>query len=95
MCRGGKIIILGATAFVLSGVFPPWVYTFSPPGARPTENPAGYHLIFDPPPPTRKSKITGVQIDYVRLLIQWAVIGVAVAGATALRPKELLLRRKE
>ena len=83
-----KIIILGTTAFVLSGLFPPWIYTLNPPGARPTENPAGYHLIFDPPTPATKLRLAGIQIDYTRLLIQWAVIGVVVAGAIALKRKE-------
>ena len=84
-----KIIILGATAFVLSGLFPPWVYTFSSPrGAGPTEKPAGYHLIFAPPLPAYDHRFDGVQIDYTRLLIQWAMIGVVVAGATALKRKE-------
>ena len=82
-----RIIALGIVVFVLSGLFPPWVYTFNPPGARPTENPAGYRLIFDPPPAARKFRLAGVRIDYARLLIQWAVIGAIVAGAVALNRK--------
>ena len=82
------IIILGAFAFIVSGLFPPWVFTLNPPNASPTETPGGYHLIFDPPPPERKLAIAGVRIDYARLLIQWAVIGVIVAGAVGIRRKE-------
>ena len=86
-----KIIILGATAFILSSLFPPWVFTFTHPrGGGVSEKSAGYHLIFYPPPPSSKRNINlyGVEIDFVRLLIQWAVIGVAIAAVTALKRKE-------
>jgi hypothetical protein len=85
--KGNRIIIFGIVAFVLSGLFPPWVYTFNPPGARPTENPAGYRLIFDPPPAARKHHLAGARIDYAQLLIQWAAIGAMVVGAVALNRK--------
>jgi len=88
LMRHRMVIIFGVLALVLSGLFPPWIYTFNPPGARSTENPAGYHLIFDPPPRARKNKLAGVQIDYMRLLIQWAMIGAIVAGTMAFRRKD-------
>lgn len=87
--RHRKVIIFSVLALVLSGLFPPWIYTFNAPGARSTEYPAGYHLIFDPPPSQReKDKWAGVRIDYMRLLIQWAMIGAIVGGAIALRRKD-------
>ena len=86
--RPKKIIILGAIAFVLSGLFPPWVHTRNYPDTRSIENPAGYRLIFDPPPAVQKSRFAGVQIDRARLLIQWAIIGAIVAGVVVLRRKD-------
>ena len=85
--RHKPIIIFGAVAFIVSALFPPWVFTINLPNAGPTERPGGYHLIFDPPP-AYKSASAGVRIDYARLLIQWAVIGIVVAGAVSIRRKE-------
>ena len=84
-----KIIVLAVVAFVLSGLFPPWITTFSPPGGgQMAQTPAGYHSIFDPPPLANpKSLVAGVQIDSTRLLVQWAIIGAILAGAVALRRK--------
>ena len=88
--RHKPIIILGAIAFVASGLFPPWVSTFNPPGGGVSETPAGYRLIFDPPSYSGAGAryLGGVRIDYGRLLIQWAMIGAVVAGAISLRRKE-------
>ena len=80
-----KIIVIGVVAFVLSGLFPPWIATLSPPGGQQAKSPAGYHLIFNPPPDTRGNIFAGVQIDSARLLIQWAIIAAIVAGVVVLR----------
>ncbi len=82
-----KIIVFAVAAFVLSGLFPPWITTFNPPGGQTAQTPAGYHLIFDPPPATMENRFAGVQIDGTRLLIQWAIIGAILAGAVVLRRK--------
>ena len=83
-----KIIGFAVIVFVLTGLFPPWITTFNPPGGQMAQTPAGYHLIFDPPPATRKNKFAGVQIDSTRLLVQWAIIGAILAGTTVLRRKD-------
>jgi hypothetical protein len=82
-----RAMILGLLLFAAMGLFPPWVQTFSPPGAPPTTTPAGYHPIFDPPMPERGNELAGVRIDVSRLAIQWAVLA-ALAGAAyvATRP---------
>ena len=83
-----KTVAFGVVAFILSGLFPPWIATFSPPSGQQAQTPAGYHLIFDPPPEIRKNRFAGVQIDRTRLLIQWAIIGAIVAGVVVLRRKD-------
>ncbi len=85
--RYRAVIIFGILAFILTGLFPPWITTFSPPGGQMAQTPAGYRPIFNPPPAARKNKFAGVQIDHTRLLIQWAMIGAVVAGAVAFRRK--------
>ena len=84
-----KIVVFGAVAFILSGLFPPWITTFSPPGGgQQAQTRAGYHLIFNPPPRDSEGIFAGVQIDSTRLLVQWAIIGVILVGATVLRRKD-------
>ncbi len=86
--RHRKIIIFGVFALVVSGLFPPWITTFSPPGGQQAQSPAGYHLILDPPFPAQNHKLAGVEIDGIRLLIQWAIIGAIFAGTMVLRRKD-------
>lgn len=89
-----KLIITLLVAFILSGLFPPWQFTtdkdnvngikdgwnFVPPhqGVH-SRKPAAYALIFIPPVNPDGSAGNGVQIDYGRLLIEWAVLA-AITG---------------
>jgi hypothetical protein len=74
-----RVGILGLLLFVGMGLCPPWVYTFSAPGATTTTKPAGYDLLFDPPEPEWDSPRTGVRIDVSKLAIQWAVLAAFAA----------------
>lgn len=50
-------------------LFPPWVYTFKPPGAAATRKPAGFAFILEPPPTERSGSVYGIEIDLVRLVL--------------------------
>ena len=80
-----KLIITVLVAFILTGLFPPWQFTtdkdsvnghdFVPPsqGVH-SRKPAGYSLLFTPPVNPDGSAGNGVQIDYGRLSLEWAVL---------------------
>lgn len=94
----GRRAAVALLIFAAMGLCPPWVYTFSEPGASTTVWPAGYHPIFYPPEPESSRSDHGVRIDFIQLLLQWTVVA-AIAGALAIRqtganvekPSELLL----
>lgn len=77
-----KILIVAATLFVLTSIVPPWQYTEDRNGESGfhSKKPAGYSLILAPPEPERgsfRSEYYGVQIDFGRLFLEWAVLAVA------------------
>ncbi len=69
---------LAVMLLIVIGLFPPWIYTFSPRGAATTEKPAGYHFLLAPPPPARDQPFSGVALDVPRLLLQY-VLGLGIA----------------
>jgi len=89
-----KLIITALVAFILTGLFPPWQYTvdkssvsgfkqgfgYVPPsqGVH-SRKPAGYSLLFTPPANPDSSAGNGVQIDFGRLVLEWAVLA-AITG---------------
>ncbi len=80
-----RILISAVIIFCLIGLFPPWIYTVNPPGTGQITNPAGYSVLFSPPPPEKSGPRYGVEIDLPRLLIQWAILIVAIGGYIFLR----------
>ena len=88
-----KLIITALVAFILTGFLPPWQYTTDKDsvngtagtfGARPAQGvhsrrPAGYSLLFTPPANPDGSPGNGVQIDFGRLALEWAVLA-AITG---------------
>jgi hypothetical protein len=89
-----KLIITALVAFILTGLIPPWQYTtdkgsvngfkqgfgYVPPsqGVH-SRKPAGYSLLFTPPANPDGSAGNGVQIDFGRLVLEWAVLA-AITG---------------
>jgi len=90
-----KLIIAALAAFILTGVFPPWQFTtdkdsvnggkrdafsYEPPsqGVH-SRKPAGYSLLFTPPANPDGSAGNGVEIDFGRLSLEWAVLA-AITG---------------
>jgi len=86
-----KLIITALAAFILTGLYPPWQFTtdkdsvnghdFVPPSQGVHgRKPAGYSLLFAPPVNPEGSAGNGVQIDFGRLFLEWAVL----AGITGM-----------
>lgn len=89
-----KLIIAALGAFILTGLFPPWQFTtdkdsvnggkiafsYVPPsqGVH-SHKPAGYSLLFTPPTNPDSSAGNGVQIDFGRLVLEWALLA-AITG---------------
>ncbi len=94
---GGRVVLIrkaiigtAAVAFVMAGLFPPWVHSLDVGGKRAHLN-AGYSFIFVPPAPVMQQEWQGlyapnevryfsVQLDSSRLAIEWACI-LAASGA--------------
>jgi hypothetical protein len=88
---GGRRIAVGALVIALLGVFPPWL--LQRPGHGPilgriastetTERPAGMHFILAPPQPlVEQYGAWYPHVDYGRLLVSWAVVGLITTAAT-------------
>lgn len=86
------IVALGAIAFVLAGLFPPWLRTLDVESVHLLRN-AGYAFIASPPTPGndgykvlqpelpgRLSPLGGIRLDTSRLLVEWCCI-LVMAGA--------------
>lgn len=90
-----KLIIAALGVFILTGLFPSWQFTtdkdsvnggkssafsYEPPsqGVH-SHKPAGYSLLFTPPANPDGSEGNGVQIDFGRLSLEWAVLA-AITG---------------
>jgi hypothetical protein len=96
-CAGKIILVLAALAIVVSGLFPPWLYTIYATGTREevgyrSEKSAGYHFLLRPPPPEIDDHPGfGVKLDGERLLIEWVCI--VAAGTAAWTIVGMSLRR--
>jgi len=71
-----KFVRLGVGVMVLMGFMPPWTITLHL-GDIDVHRPADYSFIFDPP---KSVEIASVNIDFGRLLIQWAVVGFVIGA---------------
>lgn len=74
-----RILIGAVVIFAGMGLFPPWTYTFDAPSIHRVK-PAGYKLIVAPPNSEHEDSRCGVQLDFLRLLIQWIVLSAATGG---------------
>lgn len=91
--RGERRLVLagGLVLIVLTGLFPPWEYTFSgAAGGAPitSSRPARYAPIFFPPKPADKSLVHGVRLDLRRLFVQWVLVASITGALMALRKRD-------
>jgi hypothetical protein len=77
-----SVILYGLAAFVLCGLFPPWLYTRS----GHTERDAGYWFLLTAPKPEGYSN-SGIRLDAERLAIEWLCILAATGGLWVLIAK--------
>jgi hypothetical protein len=71
---------LGILAFVLAGLYPPWVERADIPYRLHFRRSAGYSFIWSPPPLADWPPQASMEIDYGRLGIEWLIVGVATGG---------------
>jgi hypothetical protein len=83
-----KSIIVGTAVFIICcmGVFPPWVFRAKM-GGRYVVNNLGYSFIGTPPISGGDDYRTG-QVDYNRLLLQWAIVAIAAGGLIYIPKKQ-------
>ena len=87
-------IWIGIVAFVMMGIFPPWVYRVDIIRGQ-VEASAGYSFLASPPEPKEpwnwSSRRTTVRIDFTRLLIQWTMVMVLLGGLVlTLRERKII-----
>lgn len=80
--HGKRLLTCAAALFILTCLCAPWQYTADVNGndGYHSRQPAGYALIFDPPTNPHRTIGSGVQIDFSRLFLEWAVL--VAAGGT-------------
>lgn len=80
MNKSAKWVIgIGVLLFMLSALYPPWVFIDRPGAGSFSENNAGYSILFNPPENNDNREHHGVRLDLKRLGVEWACI-VAIAG---------------
>jgi len=76
-----KLLLVGIAVAGFMGVFPPWTDRFfldsGSSGSLQAQGPCGYSFILDPP---QAKMFHTVAIDVGRLVVQWAVVAIAVGG---------------
>ena len=81
------ILICGVAAAML--MFPPWQYTTNlPRGGGVARSPAGYTFVFEPPRPQKSSAYYGVELDWLRLVLQLGVVAMIAGGIFVFRRKD-------
>jgi len=76
----------GFLAFVLIGLYPPWMVRIDVPYRMHVGQNAGYHLIVSPPAPDRNQPFgdrASVQLDWSRLMLEWVILAGVVGGVLA------------
>jgi hypothetical protein len=90
MNKTKAVVQCGALAFILCGLFPPWLYTFNSSDrndAASSERSVGFRFILNAPDPSDDRNGCGVRIDTVRLGIEWLCVLVATGAAWVLVAK--------
>lgn len=70
--KSKRVWIAAVCIMLVMAVFPPWKHTFRFESTY-SERPAGYSLIISPPQPLQTNYAHGVEIDFARLAIQFAI----------------------
>ncbi len=79
--RRRKIIVASAAlAFLVAGLFPPWVQTVDL-NTTHTQTDAGYAFLLSPPVPKEYSYAIGMRLDNARLQLEMACVLAASVGA--------------
>ena len=86
MNKTKAVVGCGALAFIICGLFPPWLYTFNQSSAS-SEISAEFRFISNAPDPSDSRNGCGVRIDTVRLGIEWLCVLAATGAAWALVAK--------
>ena len=60
------------------GLYPPWKHTYISDGSL-SEHPAGYGFISSPPARERSNHRAGIELDAMRLLVQWGCVFAVVS----------------
>ncbi len=79
MTRKNHIIAFAVLVVLAMALYPPWVQTYTRQGMTPSQRPAGYAALWDPPE-MPGSRLVGLRLDIARLGVQI----IAVAAGTAL-----------
>lgn len=85
LCRVVFVAALFTVAWL--GAFPPWVFTFSGPGASQVVRAGPRAFILSPPPQETPGIRNGVTVDLSRLLIEWIVVGAVAFALGGLLPR--------
>ena len=88
MTRPKTVLLCGAVAVLLSGLLPPWIYTFSNSGSVSVRI-AGYKFLLTPPVPEFQQAVPeaqqdprfGIRLDVSRLAVEWLCIAAAMGAA--------------
>jgi hypothetical protein len=80
------VILIGTILVALMGLFPPWRFQRLATAYVPVEQPAGYSLVFRPPP--QPDEHTGVSIDTPRLAVEWITTILLCSGLVILLRRE-------
>jgi hypothetical protein len=73
-----KILLIALVAFILTGLFPPWLNVLDVPYRAHQRTPAGHEFIFSPP--ASKGGAWSIEIDLRILFVEWATLA-AITGA--------------
>ena len=79
MTRKNHIIALALLVVLAMALYPPWVQTYTRQGMTPSQRPAGYAALWDPPE-VGPVVSRGLRLDIARLSVQI----IALAAGTAL-----------
>jgi hypothetical protein len=70
----------GALAFIICGLFPPWLYTHSCDYAARAETSAEFSFLLKAPEPRNRAYSYGIKLDTAKLAVEWLCV-LAAAGA--------------